>query len=367
MKSVLHTIFISSFLFLCVVFVADASTVLRTGDKVLLGADQVVEDDFYAAAGPVLLSGTIMGDAHIVGSSITTNGEIGSDLFVLGGSVQVHASVTDDIRVVGGEITIAEHVGGDVFIIGGTLTVLSTARIEGDIFFYGGEAEVNGEVAGGIHGISESLRIDGIVGGDVDVQVGTLSVGDRASIDGDVQYKSSNELIRAQNAVIVGQVIRNELSDQNTNPREFFVPFLIYAFSVLLVYAVFRKSVQSLLINTIDHFTKNGLIGLGGAIFIPGLIVLSFVTVIGSVIGFALFFASVAVWIGAVLLLGMFAGQLVLRAMNKPCDVSLLPTIGGIVAVSLVSLIPVVGPVLLLVATLSLFGGIIHTIYTKIS
>lgn len=347
--------------------VAHAETVLRTSEKVSLLKDQTVEGDFYAAAGTVSLSGEIEGDAHIVAGSVTTNGQIGADVTIFGGTVQVHASVTDDVRVVGGEVTIAKHVGGDVVVLGGVLTILSTAQIGGDVFFYGGEGEFNGEILGSVHGMSDTLRIDGPVRGDVDVRTGMLVLGDHANIDGSVQYQSLSELIRSQNAIVVGDIIRNEFPKQANGARELLIPFLIYAFSVLLMLAIFRTHLKPVLVDSITHFTRNGLVGLAGVIFVPGLILLSFVTVIGSLVGIVLLFASVALWVVSILLIAFFAGLLMQHVLHKPYDISLLPTLFGVVVVYGISLVPYIGPIVLFVATMAVFGAFLYAGYKKFS
>ena len=128
-------IFCSALALLITPFAAQAETVLRISDSISLKVDETVEGDFYGAAGPISLSGTVEGDAYVVGGSVTANGVIEEDLFITAGVAQVHATVTDDVRVLGGEVVIAEYVGGDVFVLGGLLSVLSSAKIDGNIFF----------------------------------------------------------------------------------------------------------------------------------------------------------------------------------------------------------------------------------------
>ncbi|MDA8597202.1 hypothetical protein N9L26_02590, partial [Candidatus Pacebacteria bacterium] len=223
-------------LFLFAPVSASAETVLRISDSISLAADQTVEDDFYGIAGlygPVSLSGSVEGDAYVFGSSVTINGPVDGDLAAAWGAVQVHASVTDDVRIFGGEVTIAEYVGGDVFVYGGSLNVLSSAEIAGDVFYYdilNGAAEINGTVGGSIFGNMHSLRVDGAVGGSIDVVVDELVLGERADVTENVTYTSAADLVRAQNAVVAGEIIRNDAPVIPVNTREALVPLLMYAF-----------------------------------------------------------------------------------------------------------------------------------------
>lgn len=353
---------------LAVVFVATgvhAETVLRITDSVSLSEDQVVDGDFYTAAEKVSLSGKINGDAHIAAGTVTSNGEIAQDLFVVGGTVQVHASVTDDVRIVGGEVTIAEHVGGDVFVLGGVLTVLSGAEIEGDVFFYGGEAELNGSIGGSVYGAAEKIRIDGPVGKDVNVEAAnSLVLGDRADVAGGIQYQSRAELVRAQNAVVVGDIVKNDVSSKRpTDTRQALIPFLMYAFSVLVVFAVFRGRLGVLIDDAIDSFTRNGLIGIAGFILLPFIMALSFVTVIGVWVGFITLFAMGFLYLFTMLILPIYLGVLLNKSFSKGKQVTLLWTLLGIVSVSVLVSIPVLGWVIVFAFFFVLLGTLLNQMY----
>ena len=347
-----------------------AETVLRISDSVSVSDDQTVDGDFYGAGQKVSLSGTIAGDAHIAAGTISSNGTIEEDLFALGGTVQMYASVTDDVRIVAGEATIAEHVGGDVFVLGGVLTVLSSAQIDGDIFFYGSEAEINGAVGGSIHGHTNKMRIDAPVGGDVEMQVeDSLILGDRADIAGSVQYKARTDLVRAQNAVVVGDISRNDPtnSDTPTNPREALVPFLMYAFSVLVVFVLLRNRLGVMMTEVSGSFTKNGLIGLAACFLLPFVVMLSLLTVIGMLVGFAAFFAVGFLCFTVSLLIPIFIGVLLNKSFTKSNQVTLLWTLLGIVSVEILLTIPVVGALIVFALFAAILGSLLRNIYRMLA
>ncbi len=344
-----------------------AETVLRISDSVSLSDDQIVNGDFYGAtgiSGAVSLSGTIAGDAVVVGGTVTTNGVIEGDLFALSGSSQVHASVTDDVRVIAGEVTIAEYVGGDVFVIAGRLEVLSTARIEGNVFFYGGDGEINGFVGGSIFGTSEYLRIDGPVGGDVEVVTAqSLVIGGRADIAGNISYSSNNELTRAQNAVVVGEIISTAKFSDPISPQTALIPFLMFAFVTLVMYILVRKHVHALVTMNSRSFAQYGLIGLAAFFVLPPLIVLLFISLLGSLVGVVLLIAMLLLYVVALTLLAIFAGALINKLLVKSNDITLLSTLAGIVLVEVVSLVPVLGPATLFGLFAVLVGFLLHKVY----
>ena len=226
-----------------------AETVVRVAESVSIVADQTVEEDFYAAGGIVTMSGDIKGDMYAAGGSVTTNGTIAADLSALGGTVQVHGPVADDVRIVGGDVKIAEDVGGDVFVFSGTLTILSSATITGNVYFYGGEAEINGAVEGSIFGAADRIRVDSAVGGDIDVTASrALILGNRAAVAGDIRYASLGRLERAQNAVVEGEIIeREQIVDETAGfgIGSIVVSFVIHAFALLTLFIAFRTELES--------------------------------------------------------------------------------------------------------------------------
>ena len=73
---------------ICLVLFILAPTALafegRGGDTVVIGADEVVEDDLYVGANTFTLDGTIKGDLIVFGSTIEINGTVEGDLIAVG-------------------------------------------------------------------------------------------------------------------------------------------------------------------------------------------------------------------------------------------------------------------------------------------
>ena len=59
----------------------------RSGDSVVIGPDEVVDDDLYVTANNVVIDGTIRGDLVAFGQSITVDGTVEGDLIAAGRSV----------------------------------------------------------------------------------------------------------------------------------------------------------------------------------------------------------------------------------------------------------------------------------------
>ncbi|NIO72166.1 MAG: hypothetical protein GTN71_24855, partial [Anaerolineae bacterium] len=88
----------------------------RSGDTVVIGADEVIEDDLYVGANTFTLDGTIKGDLIVGGSTIEINGTVEGDLIAVGQTVTVRGTVADDVRIAGQALILDSEaqVGDDV-------------------------------------------------------------------------------------------------------------------------------------------------------------------------------------------------------------------------------------------------------------
>lgn len=371
MKKIAQIVLLLAIFPLC----AQAETVLRIGENVSVDADQIVEGDYYVSVGPfgdTAMSGSVKGDMYAFGGSVDANGSIGSDLTIVGGTTQLHATVTDDVRIIAGEATIADHVGGDLFVIGGVLHVLSSATIDGDVIFFGGDAEINGMVKGSILGTSERIRIDANVGGNVDIKTATtLTLGEKAAIAGSVKYASPEPLVRAQNASIEGEVVQNKYSSVSStepqNLRTVLIPLFVVLFANLTLYLLFRKELQQLVQYLLLHPLKSAAVGLSIAVLGPVLSIILILTVLGAVVGVAGLFFVLLMYALSLSLCGVVLGAFISRLVTKKIQVSLLWIIVGTCVLYALLYIPIAGTLLYMTLFVMALGTIALSLYRLIS
>lgn len=330
--------------------VAQASSVVRTGDSVSIFEDQVINGDLYSAAGKVNVSGTIEEDLVSASGQITLGGSVGGDALLMSGQVDVHGTIGDDLRILSGEVTIAEPVMGDVFVLGGVVNILSTASVAGDVVLFAGEATIEGSVGGDVFGTVDNLRIDGQVAGNVDVKVGQLTLGDRAAVEGSVFYVSNTLVNRAQNASVGGELVRNDpvLPLAESNIRSAVIPMLVLLFSVLVWYWVSRRSLQKVVERALIKSPRPFLFGFLTLIFAPFAISLLMVSMIGVMVGLVALFGYLLLLTLGLVGISAVIGQLLILAFNQPSKyVSLMTLAIGVIGVAALLMLPIVGHVVL--------------------
>lgn len=341
----------------------NAETVVRTGESVSIASGQVVEQDFYTYGGTVTHSGEVTGDMYAVTGSATINGPIGADLTILGGSVQIHSSIGDDLRVVGGETVLAGEVEGDVFVIGGLLKVLSSATVNGNVYFYGGELETEGVIEGSLLGYADKFLINGAVNNGVDV-TGVVELGDRAGVKEGITYSSVREIKRAQNADVEGDINKVTTSSTETEKSDWWVtPMIIWSFTTLGSYLFLRKNLEVLVRRMRKNAAKSGLVGLVVIALAPVLSFILMATVLGLWFGVLSFLAWTALLIIAWILLPMFVGYYIYKIFKRERSLDLLVVVTGLVVCAVLMMIPRPGGLLLFIGVIMVVGHLCLSLY----
>ena len=120
----------------------------RGGDKVVIEAGEVVNDDLYVGAQEFVLDGTVNGDLIVFGQTVTINGKVDGDLMAAAQTVAVNGEVTGSIRMAGSILFVGEKasIGGDIVGAGYSLEGKQGSTIGQDLVFAGGQILLAGDV-----------------------------------------------------------------------------------------------------------------------------------------------------------------------------------------------------------------------------
>lgn len=361
-------------LMLCPFTALQAETVLRTGTDITVSTDQVINDDYYVSVGlrgTTDMSGKVAGDMLVLAGSAIVNGTVGEDLMVLGGALQMHGSTTDDLRVVAWDTVISESVGGDVVVLGGALKVLPTATIDGNVYYFGLDAKIDGTINGSLYGTAERVQLNGTIGKDVDMRAtGGLTLGDKAVVGGNVTYAGLVPLVRSQGTVVEGTVnefVETESTDLREAVRAVLTPLFVMLFAALSLFLLFKRGLQRL-VEKIDS-SVGVAAGLGAAALFAGPIaaMLLLFTVLGFILGTTLLGMFVALYSLAIALAGVVVGAFASKLVRGRLEVTLTTVVFGTVLFHLVtnalSVIPVLSIIFAGFVFLVTLGGLTRSVY----
>lgn len=219
----------------------------RSGDKVVVAEDEVIDDDLYVTADEFTLDGTVNGDVVALGRIITINGTVDGDVMAAGQTIVVNGTITGAIRIAGSTLLLGEQASleGDIIGAGYSLEVREGSTVGQDIVFAGGQILLAGDVSRNVQVATGAFELRGGVGGNVKADVGEsdagyagpppsmfmpqstvpvptvkpgLTIDPSAKIEGDLEYTHTSELA-FPTGVIAGRITRNERAVNETTPR----------------------------------------------------------------------------------------------------------------------------------------------------
>lgn len=167
--------FLGALILMLVVFVPTSLALgLRGGERVVIEADEVIDDDYYVVADEFILNGVVKGDLFVGGRKITINGTVEGDLWAVGQWVRINGVVGDDARIGGAVLELGSRaeVVDDLMVAGYSYEAESGSIVGGTFVFAGAQALLAGDIGEDVYVASNGLEIRGRIGGNVKAEVG---------------------------------------------------------------------------------------------------------------------------------------------------------------------------------------------------
>lgn len=321
------------------------------------------------AGGNVRVDADVAEDVVVAGGEITIRGQITKDVLAAGGDILVDAMIGEDLRVAGGEVVVRGTIGGDVLAAGGDVRLARDLKITGRLDAAAGTLDVDGDVAGDARVAGGRVNLGGTFGGDVDATGETIRVHAGAHIMGDFVYRSLNEAEIDPNARIDGDVtfIRSKATDEflggafagvGAGSLLFLIGLIVLGGAVILLVPDAVRNVT----NSVRSRPGRAL-AVGAAVFvgIPILAVLLAISIIGFPVTIFLVGLFLAGLFAAYLAVALVLGQLILRRFRGEGRGGFWGRIGalalGILILAVAAFIPVLGPIITIVALMMGFGA----------
>jgi hypothetical protein len=319
----------------------------RAAGSIVVGQEEVVNDDIYIAGGEATVNGTVNGDLFIWAGIVEINGQVNGDVIAAGGEITVNGEINDDLRLAGGIVTISNKVKGDLMIGAGTVTI-------------GNEALVSGETYVG----SGTLRIDGEVQA-IKAGVGRLEIGSSAKVNDGITYYSEEEGSISDEATILGNTNFNRVENRTdygvsaTAKATSLLGALIIALIAVYYLPNFSSSVGK---DWRERPWHNLLWGFLTLIVLPIAAIFLMATVIGLPLGFGIaiiypifiYLAMIVASVGLGLCIENYFGK---KKKDNPDWVSVVI---GLLVYYLVGLIPLLGGLINFVFMLIGLGALVY-------
>jgi hypothetical protein len=344
---------------------------IRGGDAVVVGPAETIDDDLYAAGQSVTIQGQVKGSVFAAGSSVTVTGVVTGDLFAAGNMVSVPGVVAGSVRAAGGTVALGGTIGHDALVGAGSASLAPGGRVGRDLLVGAGTASIAAPVGRSLLASAEQLAIAAPVGGSVQATVGALRLDDGASVGGDLRYVSARDAVMAPGAAVRGTIARTEPPAGPAQPTaavaagDALAGWLrgltgVLALGLALVLLFPRATTSAASTLTSSPLASAG-IGLAELVLVPLAALTLFVVglfVGGWWLGLALGAAyPLALALGYVVT-GLLVGRLLLERAGRGGLHAAWAVVGGLVVLALVAVVPVLGALTTLVATVLGLGAL---------
>ena len=338
----------------------------RSGDKLVIMKDEVVNDDLYLAGNSITVDGVINGDLIAAGSEIKVTGTINGGIIVAGGSIIVTGNVTNDIKAAGGEVRIDGDVGDNVLVFTGNLVLEKNARIARDLTLGAGTATIDGIVNGNINGGASNMEMRGVTKGNVTVNIdNNIKLSPGAIIGGNLEYTAPRP--GEISGIVSGTTTYKETPVRKENfmsrlPGEiigYFWLLLIGIISLILAPELTQKISDNISVKPL----KNLLWGLLFLIITPIVAVLLLITIIGIPLSLILLAVYIILLYISRIYIGLWVGQYVLGKLKQETRSRVLAMALGLIIVVIGINLPIIGGLIHFVIILLGLGAIVLTEY----
>jgi cytoskeletal protein CcmA (bactofilin family) len=306
---------------------------VRSGDIVTVTSGEVIDGDLYVAGKTIIIDSTINGDLIAAGQTIMVNGTVNGSIIAAAQTVNINGEVTHAVRVIGETLNIGGTIGRDLLAAVGNFSTTSTAEIGGDLLLGAGIA-----------------RIDGLIKGDINSGVKSLTIASTASIQGKLNYISGKEANIQSGAQIKGTINHKLPEVKEKQVAGIGLWWIVIGFLMTLVLGIIIVLLAPRRVKAVTESIRThpwASLGWGAVILVatPIVALIVCITIIGLPLGLiALVFYAITIYVTQIFV-GLLIGQLIIGAFRKiETRAALVGALAlGLAILRLLRLIPFVG------------------------
>lgn len=339
------------------------------GGSVVIGPNEVINDNLYAAGSTVIVQGTVHGSVFAAGNDVSVVGSVTDDVWAAGSSVRVGGSVGHDTHVAGNQVSLDGTTAADVFAAASTVTFAPSSHVGRDAAIAAAQTVLGGTVARNVFAAGNAVTVSGSIGGDLTGDINHLTLADGSNISGHVRLTSDNVPRVAATARVAGGIQRTPVPHAaRPSPAaqaagvfllwlRRLIGLLLFGIIVVLLFPLFTlKATEE--IRTMPLAS----VGLGFAVIIGVPLAAFTAFFIGLLVGgwwiglfaFALLAIAIAV---ATVVSALFLGRLLLGMRSQPHP--LLALLLGLFILTVLEAIPILGALVRLAEVLFGLGALV--------
>lgn len=318
-----------------------------------------VQGDVIAAGGTVTLAGDVDGDAMLAGGTVAVDRGVTGDVRIVGAQVVATGAIEGDLSIAAGSVT-ASTTARDMRIIAGSVRVMGSG---GDVTIYGADIQLSGVFDGDIEilasdrlTVAEGTVVNGSLRYDAPQQV---VIPASAVVSEGVVYTGSSSFLptveQAKTFAIAGASVLFVVR---------ILAVLIAASLLAGLFPIFSQMVANkTLAYTPGRFALFALLGFAVLFATPVLILLLLVSFVGMGVALPLLAGYLLLLMIGYLYAGIITGAALGRGLMKRTTVTWKLALLGMLALCLIGTVPVVGSLIVFILFLASVGAITAIAY----
>ncbi|MFA5358408.1 MAG: polymer-forming cytoskeletal protein [Patescibacteria group bacterium] len=369
------TLIVAGLLLFVFALPASAAT-FGSGEMYSLNSGKPLVGNFYGVGASLNINDEIQGDAYLAGANLTVSSLVQDDLNVAGANVLLNGQVNGDLRAVGSNVYINKNIGGEVMTAGGYVVLADGAEIAGNFYSAAGKMVLLGDIKGDAELGAGEIEIHGTIDGNLKVIADSLILASTAVVNGNLDCTGPNEPQITAGAAVKGETnyIKKDLGNGHKKVDGkaalsalfgvvWFLKLIGTLILGLLLYFVFKKKIKEVAQYSSQKFGLDLLRGLVVMIVLPIVAVILMITIVGLPLGILAMLLYAILCILAAPVAGMILGALIFRLFTKNYRVDHWSVVIGIILLSVLMLVPIVGWVICAVFFLVGMGTISLHLY----
>ena len=323
----------------------------------------------YAAGVSVVVTAPTASDLSVIGGNIVSAAPVGGDALLFAGSISSRAPVAGDLRAAGGSISVEKAITGDLVALG--LSVYNSGHVGGSVFIAALNTTLTEGASGPVIIYGNNVSLAGDFASDVKVVAsGRLTLAPGTKIHGVLSYEAPETAIIPASATITGGTEYTNISylpDSGTSHTLAFISVGLFLLVRILGALILAGLLTGLFPRLAEIMTKRAydarlrnillttLLGFATIFATPILIVVLALTFVGIGVALLILIFYILIVFLALLYAGILLGSILVRRYARREIVLWHDGVLGMLALSLIALVPYVG--LFIVILLMIFSA----------
>ena len=330
----------------------------------------------YFAGMSIVSTAPVAGDLSALGGSLVVAAPVRGDELLLSGSASIRAAVSGDLRIAGGNLDIEAPVAGDLIALG--YDVEDSGRPGGTVFITAVNAAITNGAAGPVTVYGNNVSLAGDFAGDVTVVAGgRVSLAEHTTIRGRLSYQAPEPAVIPASASIEGGVeytSASYLPDAGTSRTLALIGMGFFLFARILGALILAGLLAGLFPRLAEEVARRAytnprsilltmLLGFAILVATPVLLVLLSLTFVGLGLASLLLILYALLALLSVMYAGILLGSVFARRFAHRDTVLWHDGVFGMLALSLVAFVPVIGLLAILLFTIFTSGALLQLFF----